>query len=210
MREFFTAARRWPPGHTRLHLYHLPSTGSLAPLLEIYRPILAGTSFLNVVPTRWLHMTIAQIRMPAADLDTATRAELVSALRTRLGGLAPIRLTVGPALVGDTSLVLDVTPDRGVTELAAVTAEVIDTVLGRGTADIGQHERPHITLAYGAGDGDSGPLQSRLRRATGARTELLVDGLDLVDVAQTPPDYRWTTLATLPLSSRTARRPPAT
>ncbi|MFD9965011.1 2'-5' RNA ligase family protein [Amycolatopsis sp. NPDC058986] len=200
MREFFNPARRWPAEQTRLHVYHQPDVDALAPLLKIYCPILADAGFLAVVPDRWLHLTIAQITTPTADIDPAARAQLAAALRERLGELEPIRVTVGPALVGDTSLVLDVTPDHDVTALAAAAVEVIDTVLGPGTADLAANERPHITLAYGTGTGDSGPLGGRLRRATGTRTELLVDLVDLVDVVQDPPCYRWHNISALPLA----------
>jgi 2'-5' RNA ligase len=51
-------------------------------------------------------------------------------------------------------------------------------------ARINAAERPHITLAYGIGDADSGAFQSRLRRATDQRCHLTLTHLGWVDVTQ--------------------------
>jgi hypothetical protein len=83
-------------------------------------------------------------------------------------------------------------------------ATVVDDVLGIGPHGSAPPSGPHITLAYGIGDADSGVLQSRLRRATDQRCHLTLTDLDLVDVTQDwiAYRYRWTPISSVRFAER--------
>jgi hypothetical protein len=198
MRSFF-ASRAWT-AQSLWHVYYLPDLDRLAPLLRIYEPLLAGDPTLAPVQRSWLHATIIKI-LPKIVVSDEQREYLVAALRRRLATLSPVPLTVGPALAGSSSVVLDVIADDDWRLVQAAVAAVVDDVLGIGSAQIAPDERPHITLAYGIGDGDSGVLQTRLRRATDQRCKLTLQGVDLVDVIQDRCEhtYTWTPIAHLDL-----------
>lgn len=122
---------------------------------------------------------------------------LASRLRECLFRHEPVSLIAGPAIVGASSVVLDLTPDTDWRRVQAAVATVVDDVLGIGAARINSAERPHITLAYGIGEADSGVLQSRLRRATDQRCHLTPDPSGLggrhsgQDHAHIPMDARF-------------------
>ncbi|MCK2245407.1 MULTISPECIES: 2'-5' RNA ligase family protein [unclassified Crossiella] len=201
MKTFFTPGRIWPTNRRLTHIYYLPDTNTLAPLLDAYAPTLQGLDFLTPVPPEWLHATLLKITTPMDAFEAATEEVLLARLRAELATVSPLSLLAGPALAGASAVVLDLTPDHHWNTLCARIATAIDDVLGPGTAMIKQQERPHITLAYGIADGDSGEVQSRLRRATDQRVPLQLDRLHLVDVIQdlAASGYRWTPRATLDL-----------
>lgn len=190
---------------TLLHVYYLPDLGELAPLLDIYEPILGAAPELAPVERPWLHATLLKIVPERGVVDQALVA---SRLRDCLLRHEPVSLTAGPAFVGASSVVLDLTPDTDWRRLRAAVATVVDDVLGVGAARINAAERPHITLAYGIGDADSGVLQSQLRRATDQRCHLTLTQLDLVDVTQDriAHMYRWTPVSGLRLAARGGQR----
>ncbi|SDT74538.1 hypothetical protein SAMN04489716_7013 [Actinoplanes derwentensis] len=108
-------------------------------------------------------------------------------------------LTAGPALAATTAVMLDIDGDQPGqlwTTLTTSVRQAITDVLG-SKAVANPPGPPHITLAYGIGDTDSGPIQGALRhRARPARAPLTIDAVYLVDVIQDPQQavYHWSTV----------------
>ncbi len=203
MKSFFEG-RTWPAGQTLLHLYVLPNPSDLEACRAAYIPLLDGDSALAVVPERWTHATLLKIGIPAAEIAPAMRNTLAERLQQRLAAVPAFELVAGPALVGASAVVLDLTHPTGFdgpwTRLRTAAAEVVVDVLGAG-AVARLADRAHITLAYGLGPGDSGQLQSRLRKATGVRCPVRLDRVYFVDVQQNLElsGYRWKPVAELML-----------
>lgn len=192
---------RWPADWTKLHVYFTPKPAEIKPLTDAYRELLAEADFLARQPEDWLHATVMVVDGVAArDVGERQRAELTERLRAAVAELPAFTVTCGPALAGRSSVALDLVPDRDFAELTsrvrAAAAEVFGPEAVRYTSG-----RPHITLAYATGTGDSGILQGRLRNATDQRVTLTVDTVRLVDVLVDTElcQFRWTELAALPL-----------
>lgn len=146
-------------------------------------PILATEAALFCVPLNWLHTTLFTIGIPAGDLDIETRTRLIETLRQCLAEQDAFPLPAVPALATASPVVLDCFPDERWLRLRAAAADAVTAVLGENGAGFAVDDRPHITLACGVGTADAGAVQSRLRLAIGARVELLLDQLCLVEVA---------------------------
>lgn len=205
MKSFFTPDRIWATS-TLLHVYYLPDPNQLAPLLEVYEPILGAEPALAPVERQYLHATLIKIVRNVKEVDQGLLADR---LCDRLLTHRPISLIAGPAVAGATGVVLDLIPDAEWHRLQTTVAGVVDDVLGADAVKIETNQRPHISLAYGIGDADSGLLQSRLRRVTDQRCHLNVDHLDLLEVTQDQiaHTYRWTPVSVLPLGpSETSAR----
>jgi hypothetical protein len=193
MEDFFGIAKAWPQGPTLHHVYYLPDLERLEPMLAAYDPIVADAGFVEAVARPWIHATMCKITVAPAGVAPSTIAALTKRLCARLAQRRPVELVAGPAMAGTSSVTIDLTPDAGWCRLRTAVVAELEAELGPGVASVSSSERPHLTLAYGCGPGESGNLQSRLRRATDIRVPLLLDRLELVEVTQnfTARTYTW-------------------
>jgi len=193
MENFFTDGKVWAQGATLHHIYYLPDLERLEPMFAAYDSIVADTGYVEAIPRPWIHATMCKITVAPADIAPSTITALVKRLRAGLARRRPIELVAGPAMAGTSSVSIDLTPDADWCELRSAIAAEIEAELGPGSASVGSTERPHLTLAHGCGPGESGALQSRLRKATDLRVPLLLDRVDLVEVTQDPAarTYTW-------------------
>lgn len=192
----------WPDGWTKLHVYFVPNPQEIKPLLDAYRDVIEQFEFISPVPEEWLHATVQMIDgRPAHDILPSQLADLQACLKQQINDLPTFTLTAGGALASRSGVVLDLTPDREFAEIIHRSRNVIRDVLGEDGIKY-SGGRPHMTLGYAKGHGDSGVVQSRLRNATDMRVTLTVAEVRLVDVIQDPMlhQYRWEEVARLPLS----------
>lgn len=192
---------RWPVDWTKPHAYFVPDPAEIAPLVAAYQDVLAGVDFVARQPEEWLHATLMVVDGVAArDVPAAQRAELTERLRAAVREVPAFTVTCGPAIAGRSSVALDLVPDRDFAELTRRVRAAAAAVFGAEAVRF-SGGRPHITLAYATGDGDSGVLAGQLRQATDLRATLTVDSVRLVDVLVDTElcQFRWTELAALAL-----------
>lgn len=202
-REAPGSGQAWPDGWTKLHVY-LTDLEEVKTLADSYRPVIDEAPGDVPVPHEWLHATVASAECDAAAVSEQTRSRLVERLRRRVGELAAFDLTVGPALASMSAIMLDTFPDRDFQRLVSTCVEVIDEVVDGGVG------RPcggpgHVSLSYrsdAAGDDDArGHVQNHLRDIRPGRTNITVNGVELVRVFQSADasSYTWETVARIPL-----------
>ncbi|WP_167472970.1 2'-5' RNA ligase family protein [Nocardia arthritidis] len=193
--------RRWPVDWTKLHIYFVPDSAEIKPLVDAYRGIIDDVEFVSPQPDEWLHATLMVVDgIAARDVPGPQRAELVERLQRAAAEVPSFEVTCGPAVAGRSSIALDLVPDRDFTELRNRVTTAAGEIFGPEAVRY-QNGRPHITLAYARGKGDSGPLQTRLRNATDRRAPLTVNNIRLVDVLVDFENlqFRWEELAVLSL-----------
>jgi hypothetical protein len=201
MEDYFAGSAAWPDGWTKLRVYFVPVAAELGPLLDAYRPVLDQFPFVAPVPDAWLHETLAVVEgRPARAVTPAELAILQARLHERIGARPAFTLTAGGAVATQYGVALDLTPDQDYVALQHAARAAVADVLGEEAARYAGG-RPHIPIAYGAGSGDSGLVQGRLRNATDRRVMLSVTGARLVDVTQDVArrELRWRELARIPL-----------
>jgi hypothetical protein len=212
MDDYFEGSAAWPEGWTKLRVYFVPAAHEIQPLIDIYRPVVEQFSFVAPVPDAWLHETLAVVEgRPTHEITAAELVLLQAQLRERIGALPAFTLVAGGALATQHGLVLDLTPDDDYVVLQRAARAAVADVFGEAAARYGGG-RPHIPFAYGAGSGDSGLLQGRLRNVTDRRVTLSVADVRLVDVTQdaTRRELRWRELARISLGPQAQSPPPAT
>ena len=201
MDTFIAGDTLWPEGWTKLHLYVIPDLREITPLVDLYWEVIDQFDFIAPVRDEWLHATVQMIDgRPAREVSPDQRAELEARLRDQFSQLPAFTVTAGGAVANRSSVVLDLTPDRDFAEIIHRSRAVIREVLGEDAVKY-SNSRPHVTLGYARGPGDSGVVQSKLRNATDQRPALTMADVRLVDVTQDPVlhEYRWDEIARVPL-----------
>jgi hypothetical protein len=199
----------WPVGESRLHVYVLPEPDldvDLAALLQRCRRVLEQFDFLVPVAEQWLHTTVQMVTgRPAVAIDEQARQQLTDELTRELTAVRPFVLRAGGPSAGRSGVVLDLDGDQPgdpFLDLYQRVRHAISTVLGPGSIEYGTLPA-HLTLAYAGGPGDSGLVQSALRRQVRPATApMSVRAVHLLDVVQdaTTNEYQWTSLASIPLT----------
>ncbi|WP_033346294.1 2'-5' RNA ligase family protein [Catenuloplanes japonicus] len=208
MEKFMSGSRIWPDEQTRLHFYLLPSldlNAELDALITDYRDVVEEFPFVTLVQDEWLHVTLHMVTGVAAEeVGDRQRRGLVRTVGTYLEGLGPMTLTAGPALATRNAVVLDVDGDLPGDPFHEVYTRIraaVEDTIGVEAVEFDAMP-PHITLAYANSSGDSGRVQSLLRRKVRpSRATFTVDEIHLVEVEQDAlrTEYRWDPIATFPL-----------
>src|SRR5712691_6674612 len=170
-------------------------------MIDAYRPVLERFQFVAPVPDAWLHETLAVVEgRPTEAVTAAELARLQVRLRERIGALPAFTLLAGGAMATQYGVALDLTPDHDYVTLRGAARAAVADVFGEDAARY-DGGRPHLPIAYGAGSGNSGLVQGRLRNATDRRVTLSVTDARLVDVTRDVPkrELSWRELARIPL-----------
>lgn len=113
-----------------------------------YQARLAELPGLDLVPAEWLHLTMQGIGF-ADEVGAGDTVRIVAAVRRRCAGLAPVRLTLGPA--------------QAVRKLRAAVRAGIAEVWGPARVPEGAGDfTPHVSLAYSETDGPDEPYAAAL------------------------------------------------
>ncbi len=151
---------------------------------------LAGLPGLDLVPGRWLHLTVQGVGF--TDEAAASEVRLiVNSARTRLASLPPLRVTLGPARVASEGVALDVSP-RG--ELAALRARLRTTIAEVLAADRlleTEEWTPHVSIAYCNTSAGAGPYVAALAGEHNT-AEVRIDQVQLIVLGRDHHSYEWT------------------
>jgi len=126
---------------------------------------------------------------------------MVGLVRARCAGLPPVGLTLGPAYVGGSAVMLRVAPTGPVTALRQVLVDAVGEALGTSYAGAFV---PHISLGYGSADRDDDTdLQQWLDARHTDPVDITVGQIALVDQVQdlTARQYRWAPRTNVDLTS---------
>ncbi|MBQ0923093.1 hypothetical protein [Saccharopolyspora endophytica] len=215
MRDFFSRheAATWPEPE-RLHVY-LRATDELRTVVDRYHEALRRTGIaaehqLGLQKLEFVHFTVQMLSVCRREVPQPVLDVLITRLRSALTGVGPFSLRVGPpqASVHAVELWVDPVTDPAWERLVGVVRSGIAEVLGEGAMPpVASNGRPHTSLGYGYGDGDSGVLTAALKDVTPrpALVDVPVRELELVAVTQHPRrgQFTWDTVAVLPVGSGT-------
>ena len=196
---------RWPKDWTLLHVYFVPNGNEIQPLVDVYRRVLADFGFVSRQPDEWLHATVMMVgSIPARDVSPEQRTELTERLRRELVTVPSFTVTCGLASARRSSIALDLVPDHDFVRLADRVQTVAAGIFGDQNVRY-SNGKPHITLGYAKGEGNSDMIKAKLRNAgADASATLTVDHVRLVDVLVDHEllQFRWKELAVLPLAQQ--------
>ena len=216
MQRFISGARLWPQGTRKLHVYIVPDLTrdtALHDLVARTRAVLRANfaSCLAEVPDPWLHATGRAVAgIAAAEISAEQRAAFARAMAGTLAVVPAFTSVAGPPLATTSSVLLDIDGDHAGGPWAAMST-AIDAVIAEVFGDEAlamDPGAPHLAIAYGTADADSGRIQSLLRKQVRpSRAQLTVEEVHLVDVEQDAAEssYRWSDIARIPLSGGPSR-----
>jgi 2'-5' RNA ligase len=159
---------------------------------------LRGMDSLDVVPLRWLHLTLDDVGF-ADELHPAQAEDVVRAAQAAVAGWVPPPLTLGPLDAMEDSVVLRAGPAEELADLhqrlRSATASVPGAAAVSGLDDFW----PHVTLAYLNRECDPEEVMAPLSAEPATQLVLAIPRLTLAAVTRRDRHYQWTACAQLPL-----------
>lgn len=199
----------WRPGWQvgrRFYACHL-ALGTEAGLVELADRVqsrLGQVPELDLVPRRWLHLTLQGIgftdEIPREELQRIT-----AAVQNRLALLAPLRITFDHLAIYTEAITLPVTTHTraAVTGLrAAVRAGIADTRADGPEQQSAGHYRPHISLAYANATTPASRIQDAVDEVAVPPVTVTIDAVPLIELHRDNKIYEWRQLAQLPVGER--------
>jgi 2'-5' RNA ligase len=163
---------------------------------------LAGLPGLDLVPARWLHLTIQGLGFTDEVADASIKP-IVEASREHVAALPPPTVTVGPARTASEGVAFDVEPAEQLAKLRRALRAAIADVWGPDRVPEGQEFTPHISVAYSNLTGPGDTYDQALASEDGT-ADLLVDAVQLIVLGRDQHMYEWSTRADLRLGDPSA------
>jgi 2'-5' RNA ligase len=203
----------WRPGWRfgrRVYTFHIifENEGLVAGVADLrrlaakYQRRLAALPGLDLVPRRWLHLTMQNVGLTDDVSDTDCEA-VVDRARAAYSELAPFDLTFDAVEVRREAIAFRPWPAEPVKRLREASRVAISVVLGE-VPEAPEHAhgfQPHVTLAYSNAAGPAEPLLAAVRDVDEAPATVWVRAACLIVLDRDERIYRWTTRATIPLGS---------
>jgi 2'-5' RNA ligase len=158
-----------------------------------------GELALDVVPTRWLHLTLADVGFADTIAPEMFRA-MGETVAAALAEQPQVELTLGPVALMCDSVVLVAQPPEQVAALRDVVRDASEAH-GLPLADADEGFWPHVTLAYVNAATDHGRLLDYVSEVEPVPVQVTCDRLRQVQVVRGGGHYRWRGVADVPLGA---------
>lgn len=168
-------------------------------LVSSYQAALAPLPDLDLIPARWLHLTMQGIAF-TDEVTPPEIADIAEAARKRLATQQPVPLSVGPALVDPEAILLQVSPAGSLDPVRAGVRAAIADVRGAERVPESEHWSAHISIAYSNSAGSAAPYAEALDTITRVPADLTVSAVHLIELSRDTHLYQWTTKAEVLLS----------
>lgn len=194
----------WRPGRRKYTWYlTFGAHQEVRDLAASYQARLAALPGLDLIPARWLHLTMQGVGF-ADEVSDEEVAALLAASAGRLKGYAVQRVTLGPALVMPEAILLDVTPASGLASIRRELRKAVADVLGAARLAGGDEWMPHVSVAYSHGTGPQAPYLAAVDG--GGTTETVISTVKLIVLGRDHRLYEWTTRGDVHLTTPHAAR----
>jgi 2'-5' RNA ligase len=200
MRDHWWWRPGWRAGRS-MYTWHVTFEGQpeLHELVEGYQKALAPLPGLDLIPIRWLHLTMQGIGF-TDEVAPQDAADIAEAARERLATCQPVPLSIGRAMVDPEAILLDVSPPDALNPVRAGVRAAIADVRGASRVPETETWTPHISIAYSNSDGPAVPYAEALSTVTTTPIDLIVSAVHLIQLSRDTHLYQWITKAEVPLS----------
>ena len=188
----------WRPGR-RMYAWHVTFTGlpDVQALAARTQERLAGVDGLDLVPARWLHLTMQGIGF-TDEIPGSALTSMVATARRHLADTGPPRVRIGPAQVVSEGVLLNVSPVSGLTAVRdGLRAAIAETWPGATVPDTAEWF-PHISVAYSHVAGPADAIEAALAGAD-ATTDAVIRAVQLIVLGRDQHLYEWAGHTTLRL-----------
>ncbi|MFI0941905.1 2'-5' RNA ligase family protein [Streptomyces sp. NPDC021020] len=192
----------WRPGWDvgrRFYTWHLTWDGQhdVHRFADGYRRAMSGLPGLDLIPDRWLHLTMQGVGF-TDDVPEETATAIAAAARPRLAALHSFGVTLAAPIVDPEAILVPVVPAEPVRrlrqELRLAIAEVLSEV-----PEPADGFNPHVSIGYSHAEGPAAPYAEAIEAAAIPPAKALVTHADLIVIHRDHQMYEWTTLAEVPL-----------
>jgi 2'-5' RNA ligase len=187
----------WQPGR-RLYTFHFifEQQPAVRQLAAEARERLAGFAALDLVPSRWLHLTTQDIGF-TDEVGDADLEAIAAAARTRLTAVQPAEVTVNAPVTQTEGIVSRVGPGGALDRARDALRAAISDVGGAARVPDGPEWTPHVSFAYANADADSAPYQAALDGL--APVPATLPEVHLIRLGRDRHVYEWKLIARLQL-----------
>lgn len=162
-----------------------------------YRHALAPANGLDLVPDRWLHLTMQGIGF-VGEVDEGTVREITDAARVRLAEVPAFDVTLRTPIVDPEAILVPVEPAdpvRGVRDaIRAAIGEVLPEV-----PESAYGFTPHVSLGYSNAEGPAAPFAAALADTDIPAVTAHITHADLIRINRDHRMYVWEPFAQVPL-----------
>jgi hypothetical protein len=169
-------------------------------LVRHYQDAVEGVSILDLVPARWLHVTMLSIAF-VDQVDANQKPALVSELRRRLVEFDPPRVTFQKPRIVTKAVYLRADPLDRLEEIPLAMHEAVAAVLPetftRNRPQPGSF-KPHLSFAYVNSDGPDEPIRAALPDVEPESVTVTFVAAYLVELSRDHGMWEWTLVARVP------------
>jgi 2'-5' RNA ligase len=200
MRDHWWWRPGWRAGRS-MYTWHVifENQPGLHELVKGYQRALAPLPGLDLIPIRWLHLTMQGIGF-TDEVAPQDAADIAEAARKRLTACQPVSLSIGPAMVDPEAILLHVSPPGALNPVRAGLRGAIADIRGGSRVPETETWTPHISIAYSNSDGPAAPYADAISTVTSAPVDLTVSAVDLIQLSRDTHLYQWTTKAEVPFA----------
>lgn len=196
----------WRPGwHVGTRYYSwfitVADLTALADHVGVFQGALQAFEFLDLVPRRWLHITIQGLDHSHA-VSRRQRTNLFDSVRQRLIDLPRCVLMFGqPVLFSEAVVIPPIDPDPLLQVRNAIRAG-IEATYGPVPGLPSSQVRPHISVAYVNSAADPRPVRAVLDRVAMEPVEVTIPRVALIELHRDHKMYEWRVIDTISLGTK--------
>lgn len=195
----------WRPGWkvgTRFYAWHINTFEDAAPLHRLakqYQAELSTVQGLDMIPQQWLHLTMQGVGF-VEDVSTAQVDALLSAARSRLGELEPLKVRFQRPVIRPEAIALPPDPVEPVQEIRNTVRAAIAEVFGSDRVpDNADGYQPHVSLAYVSTPQPAVTTLEAMNRVSADPADLTINAVSLIEMHRDNRMYEWRTIEAVPL-----------
>jgi 2'-5' RNA ligase len=196
----------WRPGWkvgTRFYAWHITvdQQPAIHDLAAAYQAELSSVAGLDMIPARWLHLTMQGVGH-VEDVSDGQVADMLGAARRRLGDLEPVTVRFQHPVIRPEAIALPPHPVSPIQEIRrAVRAAIGDTFGAGAVPERATGYQPHISLAYISVDQPARAVLDALNRVQAEPVDVTIGAVSLIKMHRDSRMYEWRTVETIPLGS---------
>lgn len=192
----------WRPGWREgreFYTWHLTFNGQpdVQRFAAEYREVLVPCGSLDLIPDRWLHLTMQGIGF-VGEVPEDTVDAIAEAARPRLAALPRFAITLGKPVVDPEAILVPVQPADSVRRVRDAIRAAIGDVLPE-VPEAGGGFTPHVSVGYSNATGPSAPFTAAVTNADIAPATASVSNASLIRINRDHRMYEWSTIAEIPL-----------
>ncbi|MFH0243868.1 2'-5' RNA ligase family protein [Streptomyces sp. HK10] len=188
----------WRPGrHFCTWHFTFRTATEVHRLADVCRRGLAEVAGLDLVPDRWLHLTVQGLGFVDEVPEQDARA-IADATRRRLTGVAPFDLPLHQPEITPEAIRWEAEPSGSPTAVrAAVRAAIAD--IRDDVPEPADGFAPHVTIAYSNSDGPASPVARALDAVDAEPATARIEQVDLIVLGRDNRMYEWEDFAAVRL-----------